>query len=129
MPERIDREHGSRERESREDSPVTQDYQEIDRKWFENHPGRSHYIRRFIDGEQAPGREAGQWIAVRQVAPGIRMRLGFGVLDDGGFFDAAQTDEGAKLLFDMALDAAGEQAARMLALLKEAAFKRDGVRP
>ena len=104
---------------------MTQDYQERDAEWFEAHPGRTYYVRRFIKGEMGP-ETTGSWIVMRQIAPGIRMRLGFGIVDEGGFFDAAQTDTGAKLLFDMALENHGETGKRMLALLKEAAFKRDG---
>lgn len=107
---------------------MTQDYQERDRKWFEKHPGRTHYVRRFIPGEWDPTDKTDPWIVVRQIAPGIRMRLGFGIIDVGGFFDAAQTDEGAKFLFGMVLDAQGEDAAKILALLEDAAIKRDGAR-
>ena len=106
---------------------MMQDYQELDRKWFEAHPKRTHYVRRFIDGEWPPDREATSWTVVRQIASGIRMRLGFDIVDTGGFFDAAQTDDGAKLMFDMALED-NKWANTLLAKLIRAAAERDGGR-
>jgi len=57
---------------------------EDDRLWFEAHPHRQHRIRPYMPGEGPPGHPDpvprpghGLFVAVRQVKPGIRMRLSF----------------------------------------------------
>jgi hypothetical protein len=55
---------------------------EDDRLWFEAHPHRQHRIRPYRPGEwpcHMPATHLGwhHFTAVRQVAPGVRMRLSF----------------------------------------------------
>lgn len=47
-----------------------------DRKWFERNRLRSHRLRRAFDGETMQGQSA-PWVAVRQIKPGQRQRIGF----------------------------------------------------
>lgn len=48
----------------------------LDKEWFRSHPHRSHRIRRAVAGE-IPGANAETYIVVRQLAPGVRMRVFF----------------------------------------------------
>lgn len=57
---------------------------EADRLWFEAHPHRQHRIRPYIPGEGPPGHPDpvprpghGMFVVVRQLQPGLRMRLSF----------------------------------------------------
>ncbi|WP_043367504.1 hypothetical protein [Belnapia sp. F-4-1] len=57
---------------------------EDDRLWFEAHPHRQHRIRPYKPGEGLPGHPDpaplpghGLFVAVRQVQPGMRVRLSF----------------------------------------------------
>ena len=60
--------------------PVIRDLiQQRDKKWFENHPGRTEYTRFYIPGEVpdevlVPGKPLPVMTVVTQVAPGIRTR-------------------------------------------------------
>ncbi len=47
-----------------------------DREWFAAHPDRAHRLRRPYPGEPYPDDGAADFMLVRQVAPGTRMRLG-----------------------------------------------------
>jgi hypothetical protein len=49
-----------------------------DRDWFCSQPHRSHRLRRTIAGEFPD--EAGDWVLVRQLEPGVRLRLPFKAL-------------------------------------------------
>lgn len=46
---------------------------EADRRWFENRPGREYRFRPVRRGEGFDGL-GGDWVIVRQVAPGLRLR-------------------------------------------------------
>ena len=51
---------------------------EADRKWFAGNLLRQHRLRPFFDGEmEIPPVPSGAqvWIAVRQIEPGVRMRV------------------------------------------------------
>jgi hypothetical protein len=48
----------------------------LDREWFRSHPLRSHRLRRPIAGEFTDG-SAENWVVVRQLQPGVRLRLPF----------------------------------------------------
>ncbi len=50
---------------------------ECDRAWFKAHPGRAHRIRRALFGEVPLHPDLLCFVAVRQVAPGVRVRAGF----------------------------------------------------
>lgn len=57
---------------------------EDDRLWFEAHPHRQHRVRPYISGEGAQGQPDptprhghGLFIVVRQLQPGVRVRLLF----------------------------------------------------
>jgi hypothetical protein len=50
--------------------------QMLDKEWFRSHPHRSHRIRPAVAGEM-PGANAETYIVVRQLAPGVRMRVFF----------------------------------------------------
>jgi len=52
-------------------------WREDDRRWFAANPTRSHRLRRAFEAETLLGRAAPTWIAVRQIEPGKRLRLGF----------------------------------------------------
>jgi hypothetical protein len=52
-------------------------WRENDRRWFEANPTRSHRLRPAFDGETVLGSPATSCIAVRQLEPGRRQRLGF----------------------------------------------------
>jgi hypothetical protein len=56
-------------------APTT--WREDDRRWFAANPTRSHRLRRAFEAETVLGRAAPSWIAVRQIEPGKRQRLGF----------------------------------------------------
>ncbi len=57
---------------------------EGDRLWFEAHPHRQHRVRPYIPGEGPPGQHDpaprlghGLFVVVRQLQPGVRVRLSF----------------------------------------------------
>jgi hypothetical protein len=50
----------------------------LDKEWFRSHPHRSHRLRRTIAGEFPD--EAGDWVLVRQLQPGVRLRVPFKAL-------------------------------------------------
>jgi len=63
---------------------------DVDREWFEAHPGQDRYVRRPIPGEFGPGGNGlkappppGQtvMVGVEQLAPGVRMRRAVGVAE------------------------------------------------
>jgi len=49
----------------------------LDKAWFESHPNRSHRIRRAVAGEVPATTATEPYVAVRQVAPGFRLRRFF----------------------------------------------------
>jgi hypothetical protein len=56
----------------------------LDANWFRRHPARAHRVRRLINGEGLTGPEQSRgpagwsvFVVVKQVVPGIRLRLAF----------------------------------------------------
>ena len=57
---------------------IADETSEGDRAWFERHPNRHTYVRAFVPGELPISLMAGdgvQCMVVRQIRPGVRMRL------------------------------------------------------
>ena len=61
------------------DPTVVEQVSEVDRAWFEAHPGRRTYVRRLVSAEgPGPLPWSGNGVAavvVNQVRPGVRVRL------------------------------------------------------
>jgi len=62
---------------------------EDDHDWFQANPRRAHRVREYVVGEfrptDNPPRKRGGWrlgVVVRQVRPGVRIRVAFWVVED-----------------------------------------------
>ena len=82
---------------------VLKDQSDCDAEWFRSHPDRNHYVRRRTEGEIPPHLDWGwSWVVVRQIEPGMRIRLPFGVLHGRRkFLDLVSTEEGAAWAFEL----------------------------
>jgi hypothetical protein len=79
---------------------------EEDRVWFEAHPTRSHRVRPFIPGETPEADPIPPThVAVRQVKPGIRVRLPLWLEGEPGPGEFA-----ARRLFELAMGPPNSQA-------------------
>jgi hypothetical protein len=76
-----------------------------DREWFEQHPRRTHRLR-----PAHPSEAAARWVAVRQVRPGYRHRVGFDPP-----FDPPDLEAYAHALFDLIAEAAQAGDVKVLA--------------
>src|SRR5690606_34902534 len=63
---------------------------QADRRFFQRHPSRVHYLRRAY-GVTSPNPHHCWYVYVRQVAPGWRSRFGF--LGPAGFTDLEMSDD------------------------------------
>ncbi|HZZ21245.1 MAG TPA: hypothetical protein VFE60_01040 [Roseiarcus sp.] len=52
-----------------------EDWSARDAAWFVAHPGRNHRVRCTVEGEFMPPDQHARWVAIRQIAPGVRARL------------------------------------------------------
>jgi len=69
----------------------------LDRLWFQANPDRHHRIRRAIDGE-LPEATAADYVVIRQVRPGVRIRWAF--LPDKPLPAGEAPEDVAEALFD-----------------------------
>jgi hypothetical protein len=76
----------------------------LDKEWFRSHPHRSHRIRPAVAGEM-PGANAETYIVVRQLAPGVRMRVFFTPV--GPFPEREAPEHIAHAMFDLIRSAPG----------------------
>jgi hypothetical protein len=86
-----------------------QHWSDRDAAWFAAHPERNHRVRRTIEGELMPLDQHARSVAIRQIAPGVRVRLPL----DGPYaqqrrlVEQGATEAGAALLFELAAAAMG----------------------
>lgn len=83
----------------------------LDKNWFAKNPGRSHRVRPALPDEVPGASPHTIWfVAVRQIATGIRLRQPFefmGSADAAAAWNvAALTDNDAHAVFDVAFEAA-----------------------
>jgi hypothetical protein len=72
----------------------------LDKEWFRSHPHRSHRLRRTIAGEFPD--DAGDWVLVRQLQPGVRLRLPFKALAQ--FPSGEAPEHVAHAMYDLVLE-------------------------
>jgi hypothetical protein len=85
-------------------STALKDQSDRDADWLAAHPGRDHRVRRKTEGEFPAHIDSDhwKWVVVRQVEPGMRLRLTFNVPHGRRkFLECAATEEGAKTVFEM----------------------------
>ena len=83
---------------------IPKDQSDLDADWFAAHPGRNHYVRRKGKSEFPAHLDQRwlRWVAVRQLQPGVRLRLPFNIPRDSRALLKLITDkEGAKMMFDV----------------------------
>ena len=83
-----------------------------DAKWFERRPDRTHRVRDRFPGEEFGSRNDPtlDMVAVRQIAAGVRVRSPFEIPASPCaeyVREAAATEHGASILFDLASQGAG----------------------
>jgi hypothetical protein len=76
--------------------------QDLDRKWFHTHPGRSYRIRRALPGELLGAPYGQNYIAVCQISPGFRIRAKFST--PVAFPDEKHPEPVAHAYFDFAYE-------------------------
>jgi hypothetical protein len=81
---------------------IPKDQSDLDADWFTAHPDRHHLVRRKVEGEIPPHLDWGaKWIAVKQIEPGVRIRLPFNIpYGKRKLRDLIATEEGAAMMFD-----------------------------
>jgi hypothetical protein len=80
---------------------IAGDASDADAAWFRAHPGRNHYVRRYVAGEFPAPLGPWGWTVVKQVMPGFRLRRPFDVESGFARFRELSTSEyGAALLFE-----------------------------
>ena len=78
------------------------DQSDLDAEWFAAHPDRHHLVRRKVAGEIPAHLDFGKWVAIRQVRPGVRIRLPFNVpYGKRKLLDLIATEKGAAMMFDL----------------------------
>lgn len=83
---------------------IPKDQSDLDAAWFLAHPGRNHYVRRKGKSEVPAHLDQrwSRWVAVRQLQPGVRLRLPFNILRDSrALLNLIADEAGAKMMFDM----------------------------
>jgi hypothetical protein len=80
-----------------------EDWSDRDAAWFVAHPERKHRVRRAVESELMPSGERSRWVAIRQIAPGVRLRLPFNVpyAQQRRLVERTAGEAGAALLFEM----------------------------
>ena len=77
------------------------DWSDREAAWFVAHPGRNHRVRRRVDGEFPPTDRRLPWVAICQIAPGIRVRLLLNVpYGRRNFLRLVATEAGARMVFE-----------------------------
>lgn len=87
-----------------------------DAKWFSERPARHHRVRRAYRGEAI----AGAWIFVRQIRPGVRIRLGAGCAVDPDEIERRSESFAARLWRELARETyVGDPPRPILELIEE----------
>ncbi len=78
--------HGARNRAPVAIGVVMDAMTDIDRRWFEEHPGTQQYTRPAIEGEFVPVVDSRTvlYVIVSQVSPGHRLRMPVGDINVSG---------------------------------------------
>jgi hypothetical protein len=78
------------------------DQSDRDADWFVAHPDRNHRVRRKVEGEIPPHLDWGcKWVVVRQLEPGLRLRMGFNIkVNSRALRDFADDETGAAFVFE-----------------------------
>jgi hypothetical protein len=83
---------------------VPKDQSDLDADWFLTHPGRNHYVRRKGKSEFPAHLDQcwSRWVVVRQLQPGVRLRLPFNIpRDSRALLNRIDNEEGAEAMFDL----------------------------
>jgi hypothetical protein len=86
---------------------ASRDPSDLDATWFAAHPDRSHRVRRAV-ADEIPAhldQRRWKWMAIRQLEPGLRIRLPLNMPYTRMLLDLIADEEGARTVFDMAVEA------------------------
>jgi hypothetical protein len=122
--ERIEADRARRSAERRAAAIASQvnhaDWSARDGAWLAAHPERNHFVRRTVAGEFLPLDQRARWVAIRQIAPGVRVRLPLDIhhAQQRRLVELADTEAGAAWIFELAVCVLGAEL--VLAALEKA---------